>query len=86
MNYSKTKSTKRFSFGINRNPTAKKAGSNIVTIATVPAADEFYSTSTVGLQMTVKEATALQGFLNTELGGYTPASIDSDSDSDSTDI
>ena len=76
MNYSKTKSTKRFSFGINRNPTAKKAGSNIVTIATVPADSDYYSTSTVGLTMTVKEATALQGFLNSELGGYAPVADD----------
>jgi len=81
MNYSKSKSTKRFSFGINRNPTAKKAGSNVVTIETVPAQEDFYSTSTVGLTMTVKEATALQGFLNSELGGYTPIATDADSDS-----
>ena len=66
MLYSNSKSTKRFSFGINRNPTAKKAGSNVVTIATSPS-DEFYSTSTVGLTMTVKEARALQSFLNSEL-------------------
>jgi hypothetical protein len=79
MPYSKTKSTKRFSFGINRNPTAKKAGSNVVTIATNPSDADFYSTSTVGLTMTVKEATALQGFLNTELGGYAPVEIESDS-------
>jgi len=67
--YQNSKSTKRFSFGISRNPTAKQAGSNIVTIATVPADSDYYSTSTVGLTMTVKEARALQGFLNNELGG-----------------
>jgi len=66
MSYTNSKSTKRFSFGISRNPTAKKAGSNIVTIATAPS-DDYYSTSTVGLTMTVKEAKALQSFLNTEL-------------------
>ncbi len=67
MPYSNSKSTKRFSFGISRNPTAKKAGSNIVTIATNPSAGDQYSSSTVGLTMTVKEARALQGFLNAEL-------------------
>jgi hypothetical protein len=77
MQYDKTKSTKRFSFGISRNPTTKKAGSNVVTIATLPSDNDFYSTSTVGLTMTVKEATALQGFLNSELGGYAPVSDDS---------
>ena len=77
MQYDKIKSTKRFSFGISRNPTAKKAGSNVVTIATLPSVDDFYSTSTVGLTMTVKEATALQGFLNSELGGYAPWAVDS---------
>ena len=71
MLYSKSKSTKRFSFGIIRNPTAKKAGSNVVTIATNPSISDSYRTPTVGLTMTVKEATALQGFLNNELGGYT---------------
>ena len=76
MIYSNSKSTKRFSFGINRNPTAKKAGSNVVTIATNPGDTDYYSTSTVGLTMTVKEATALQGFLNSELGGYTPVADD----------
>ena len=67
MPYSNSKSTKRFSFGISRNPTAKKAGSNIVTIATNPSAGDQYSSSTGGLTMTVKEARALQGFLNAEL-------------------
>jgi len=66
MPYSNSKSTKRFSFGISRNPTAKKAGSNIVTIET-NGSDDYYSTSTVGLTMTVKEARALQSFLNSEL-------------------
>ena len=74
MPYTNSKSTKRFSFGISRNPTAKKAGSNVVTIATSPS-DDYYSTSTVGLTMTVKEAKALQSFLNSEL------SIDEDSSS-----
>jgi len=76
MPYTKSKSTKRFSFGISRNPTAKKAGSNIVTIAT-NGSDDYYSGSTVGLTMTVKEARALQSFLNSEL------SIDDNSNSPS---
>lgn len=78
MPYTQTKSTKRFSFGISRNPTAKKAGSNVVTIATNPSDADYYSTSTVGLTMTVKEATALQGFLNSELGGYVAEPVSSD--------
>ena len=76
MSYNNTKTTSRFAFGISRNPTAKKAGSNIVTIATNPSVADAYSTPTVGLTMTVKEATALQGFLNSELGGYTPVIAD----------
>ena len=79
MSYNKSKSTKRFSFDISRNPTAKKAGSNVVTIATNPNDADYYSTSTVGLTMTVKEATALQGFLNSELGGYAPVLEDDSS-------
>ena len=66
MSYTNTKSTKRFSFGISRNSTAKKAGSNVVTIATSPS-DDYYSTSTTTISMTVKEARALQSFLNSEL-------------------
>ncbi len=49
-----------------RNATSKQAGSNVVTIAT-NAGDGFYSTPTTQLSMTVKEARALQGFLNTTL-------------------
>ena len=64
MRYNNTKITSRFQFGICRNTTAKKAGSNIVTIATRPASNGQYSTGTTQLQMTVKEAQALQAFLN----------------------
>ena len=67
MPFSKTKSTKRFSFGINSNPTAKKAGSNIVTIATLPYEDSQYSVGQTSLTMTVREAQALQSFLNENL-------------------
>ena len=66
MIYNKSKATKRFSFNINRNTTAKKAGSNTVTIATreIPG---FYSSPTASLTMTVKEARALYSFLDSYL-------------------
>ena len=67
MPFSKTKSTKRFSFGINRNTTAKKAGSNIVTISTLPYEDSQYSVGQTSLTMTVREAQALKSFLNENL-------------------
>ena len=67
MSFSKSKSTKRFSFGINRNNTAKKAGSNIVTIATLPSEESHYSVGQTSLTMTVREAQALQSFLNENL-------------------
>jgi hypothetical protein len=63
MNYSSSKSTKRFNFGINRNTTSKKAGSNILTIATQPEQGG-YSYGGTSLTMTVREAQALQNFLN----------------------
>lgn len=66
MSYSKSKSTKRFSFGLNRNSTAKKAGSNTLTIATQPEAGG-YSYGGTSLTMTVREAQALQNFLNENL-------------------
>ncbi len=77
MSYNKSKSTKRFSFDISRNPTAKKAGSNVVTISTLPVAESQYSIGQTSLTMTVKEASALQGFLNSELGGWS-ATVDND--------
>jgi len=64
MIYSNTKSTKRFDFIINRNPTAKKAGSNTLTIATLPAEDSQYSVGQTSLTMTVREAQALNSFLS----------------------
>lgn len=67
MSYSKSKSTKRFSFGLNRNSTAKKAGSNTLTIATQGDTSGRYSSPTMSLSMTVKEAQALQHFLNENL-------------------
>ena len=67
MPFNKTKSTKRFSFGINRNPTAKKAGSNTVTISTNPIGEGRYSYGGSQVTMTVREAKALQMFLNQNL-------------------
>ena len=67
MPYSNEKSTKRFSFGISRNDTSHKAGANTVTIATRPYEDSQYSVGQTELRMTVREARALQSFLNTEL-------------------
>jgi hypothetical protein len=64
MNYSKTKSTKRFSFDITRNSTAHKAGGNALTISTLPSDASGYSVGQTSLTMTVREAQALQGFLN----------------------
>jgi hypothetical protein len=66
MSFTKSKSTKRFSFGINRNSTAKKAGSNVVTIATNPESGR-YSYGGTSLTMTVREAQARQLFLNEHL-------------------
>jgi len=79
MNYYKTKSTKRFSFGINRNATAHKAGGNSLTISTNPAIESGYSTSQTSLTMTVREAQALRGFLNAQLEESYPDSDVSDS-------
>jgi len=67
MSYNNSKTTSRFQFGISRNNTAKKAGSNVVTIATLPASNGQYAVGTTQLQMTVKEAQALQTFLNESL-------------------
>ena len=66
MNYSKKKNTKRFNFQVDRNSTAKKAGSNTVTISTRPY-DGQYSVSQTSLTLTVREAQALNNFLNESL-------------------
>jgi hypothetical protein len=66
MSFSKSKSTKRFNFGISRNSKSHKAGANTVTIGTRDS-DNHYARSTSQITMTVKEARALQGFLNTYL-------------------
>ena len=67
MNYTKSKSTKRFSYTINRNNTAKQAGSNTLTIATNPSDDGQYSIGQSSLTLTVREAKALNTFLTDTL-------------------
>ena len=47
------KSTQRFTFAVNRNTTAKRAGSNTVVIATNPIPDSQYSVGQTSLTMTV---------------------------------
>ena len=66
MPYTKSKSTKRFTFEVNRNETSHKAGANTVIIATNPSS-EFYSAGTSSMTLTVKEAKALNAFLSSEL-------------------
>ena len=75
MSYYNSKSTKRFSFDINLNPTAKQAGSNLVTISTQPESGRYAAGGTT-VAMTVREAKALQSFLNSELS---PVASDDDS-------
>ena len=65
--YSKQKSTKRFNYTVNRNNTAKSAGSNTVTISTLSHGDGAYSTGQSSLTMTVREARALNSFLSETL-------------------
>ena len=67
MNFVKSKSTKRFEYTVERNDTAKQAGSNIVTIATLPAEEGHYSVGQTALTMTVREAKALNSFLTSTL-------------------
>ena len=69
MAFSKSKSTKRFNFKINRDSKSHKVGANTVSIVTSPPVDSYY-TSRSEITMTVKEARAFQSFLNTHL---TPA-------------
>ena len=66
-NFYNEKSISRFTFAVDRNTTAKQAGSNTVTIATNPMQDSQYSVGQTSLTMTVREAKALQSFLNESL-------------------
>ena len=72
MQYTKSKSTKRFNFNINRDTVSHKVGSNTVSITT-NAPDDSYYTSRSQITMTVKEARAFQGFLNAYIDGKTIA-------------
>jgi hypothetical protein len=65
-NISKTKSTKRFTYAVDRNSTSKRAGSNVVTIST-NAYDGQYNIPQASFTLTVKEAQVLRGFLNDTL-------------------
>ena len=66
-NYVNEKSTSRFNFGVYRNTTAKKAGSNMLTIQTRPTDGQQYSVGTTTIGMTIREAQALRNFLNSSL-------------------
>jgi hypothetical protein len=79
--YFKTKSTKRFNFEVSMNDTAKKAGSNTITIATRPEGGRYNSGGT-SLTMTVREARALKTFLDDNIYLHSDSSIDSDSNID----
>tara|TARA_Y100000310_G_scaffold335370_1_gene417252 strand:- start:1314 stop:1541 length:228 start_codon:yes stop_codon:yes gene_type:complete len=67
MSYNNSKTISRFQFNVSRNNTSKKAGSNVVTIATLPADGQKYALGTTQLSMTVKEAVALKSFLDESL-------------------
>ena len=67
MKFQKTKSTKRFAFTLDRNDTAKQAGSNTVTIATNHYGEGQYSVGQSSITMTVREAKALNSFLSDNL-------------------
>ena len=66
-NYFNEKSTSRFDFGVYRNHTAKKAGSNMLTISTRASEGQQYSIGTTTISMSIREAQALQSFLNESL-------------------
>ena len=71
-NYSTTKNVKRFSFTLTQNPTAKKAGSNQLTISTNNTTDGYSSASgTQTVSMTVREAKSLYGFLDSQFNQST---------------
>jgi hypothetical protein len=67
MSYNNSKTTSRFQFNVSRNTTAKKAGSNGLTISTLPVEGQQYSVGTTQLSMSVKEAIALKSFLDESL-------------------
>jgi len=66
-NYFNEKSTQRFDFGVYRNATSHKAGSNMLTISTRAFEGQKYAVGTTTISMSIKEAQALQSFLNDSL-------------------
>ena len=65
-NISKTKTTKRFTYSVDRNSTSMRAGSYTVTISTY-VCDGQYNIPQASFTLTVKEAQVLQGVLNDTL-------------------
>ena len=70
----KTKATKRFTYFLNLDTTSHKAGANNLTIKNNVGQDNAHDTGTTGtstygttMTMTVREAKALQRFLNENL-------------------
>ena len=70
MNYTKSKKTQRFEFTVARNTKSHQPGANTFTISTDGQDSKKYSygpTEPATVTMTVKEAKALQRFLNNSL-------------------
>ena len=67
MKISKSKSTKRFNFDLNRNTVSHQRGANTFSIGTKTGSSSDYDVASSTITMTVKEARALQGFLNSYL-------------------
>ena len=68
MAYTKTKNTKRFNFEINRDSVSHKSGANRFTIGN--------TNTDTRITMTVREATAMNRFLNTYLSENTDTGTD----------
>jgi len=67
MKISKSKSTKRFNFDLNTNTVSHQRGANTFSIGTKTGNSSDYDVASSTITMTVKEAKALQGFLNSYL-------------------
>ena len=68
MKISKSKSTKRFNFNLSRNTVSHQRGANTFSIRTrVDSSPTNYDVASSRITMTVKEAKALQSFLNSHL-------------------
>lgn len=67
MKISKSKSTKRFNFDLNTNTVSHQRGANTFSIGTRTGSTADYDVASSTITMTVKEAKALQGFLNSYL-------------------